>query len=37
MNMVTTCNLRDLRALRMQGVAVRFRTDVGTFLEAAEG
>jgi hypothetical protein len=26
-----------LRAQRMQGVAVRFRMDVGTFLEAAEG
>jgi hypothetical protein len=31
------CNLRGLRAQRMQGVAVRFRMDVGTFLEAAEG
>jgi hypothetical protein len=37
MNMGGTCDLRDLRAQRMQGVAVRFRTDVGTFLEAAEG
>jgi hypothetical protein len=31
------CNLHDLRAQRMQGGAARFRMDVGTFLEAAEG